>query len=86
MDHVLPKIAHHSVFDTGGMEGGVTSQKFAHFTHLEKFLPHLPQVDFLPTPKRPTFKDISGFFPKIRFFPGCITFLSLRNQKLFEIS
>ena len=79
VDHVLPKIAHHSVFDTGGMEGGVTSQKFAHFTHL-------PKVNFLPTPKRPTFKDISGFFPKIRFFPGSITFLSLRNQKLFEIS
>ena len=31
--------------------------------------------------KSPTFKDISGFLPKIRFFPGCITFLSLRNQK-----
>ena len=35
----------------------------------------------LPTPKSPTFKDISGFFSQIRFFPGYITFLSLRNQK-----
>ena len=37
--------------------------------------------NFLPTPKSPTFKDISGFSPNIRIFPGCITFLSLRNQK-----
>ena len=28
-----------------------------------------------------TLKDISDFFPKIRIFPGCIIFLSLRNQE-----
>ena len=37
---------------------------------------------FLPTPKSHTFEDTSGFFPKIRIFPGCITFFIIKEPKI----
>ena len=79
--HPVNRIARSKTYDslpTSG--GGIRPPPSPHPSPLAQ-KPCINGTNFLPTPKSPTFKNIFGLFPKIRFFPGCITFSSLRKQK-----